>query len=321
MKIKYFIGAACLACAFGWTGCSSDDDTTDTIPVAPPALSFAKDTVVVTIDKENDVKMEITDGAGDYKAFSLNTEIATVSVSGNALTVKGVTNGETNVMVSDKENQLKTFVVKTRYDNITFDRAQIDVVYRLGRKNNVDVQILTGNDGYTVTSDDEEVVTASVTDKVLKVTAQGKKEGTATLTIRDQLDREATIKVTTTLTTEPFTSEELEAIKARTTNVHRFDDYVPSPTAAILSMEKDGMYLYGWKTLMNYLRVYLAGDKSVGDKPGSKFECFQLRTILPLKELDKCRIIKNDGTKIWCVYSYVYKEVQYSGYFIQDIKP
>ncbi len=322
MNTKYYVWLICALFSLGMTGCSEDDEAIDPRPMSPPELHFDKDKVVVLLDAGNETKIDITEGAGDYKAFSLNMDIATVSMSGNSLFVKGISNGETSIMVSDKENRFKAISVSVQYERIVLAELTVDLTYRLGRAKSVAIDILAGNGGYSIVSGDEEIATASVSDNTLTVTVPGKKAGETTITLKDKAGREAIVNAKATFTKEPYDEAELEAIISETSNTYVFDGEAASRWYSFLNTVKDGMFLYGWDFYdYEYLRIYLAGDKSVGDKPGSRFEHKSWEDELPLKDLDVCRIIKNDGTKIWCIYSYVHNEIQYSGYFIQDIKP
>ena len=88
----------------------------------------------------------------------------------------------------------------------------------LGKQNEVEVDLIEGNDDYSFTSDNPRV-SAFYNDATGKVTVSakaGKEEYTATLTCTDGSDRKGTIKVTVTPSFEAFTADEINDIKANT---------------------------------------------------------------------------------------------------------
>ncbi len=66
-------------------------------PLSAPQLE--KQSIAIT--EGESVEITVTEGTGSYTAESNNTEVATATVNGNTLTVKGVAEGNTTVAVTD----------------------------------------------------------------------------------------------------------------------------------------------------------------------------------------------------------------------------
>ncbi|MDD3909598.1 MAG: hypothetical protein PHN86_06555, partial [Proteiniphilum sp.] len=82
-----------------------------------------------------------------------------------------------------------------------------------------------------------------------------------------------------------------------------------------------GRNLYGWDYYnFYYLKIYFSGDKEVGKKENASLVYRYGSTSISADHID-FEIIKNDGNKIWAVYSFIRLEVLHYGYFIQNINP
>ena len=86
--------AIALTCVF--VSCSSDDD-----PIVDETIDLTIAGEKVDIVVGGATIVSISSGNGDYKAFSLNEDIATVELVGNELQLTGVSSGETKIIVSD----------------------------------------------------------------------------------------------------------------------------------------------------------------------------------------------------------------------------
>lgn len=89
----------------------------------------------------------------------------------------------------------------------------------------------------------------------------------------------------------------------------------------MLNRVENGRNLYGWDYFgFYYLKIYFAGDKAVGKKENASLAYYYSSTNISADAID-FEIIKNDGVKIWAVYSFVMDGKLRYGYFIQNINP
>lgn len=325
MKLKYSLFLLLLAIIpLGFISCSDDDDQESTL-----GFKTDKESVILDIDINEESTIEIVEGTGQYEVFSTNPEVATATLSGNKITIKSVALGSTYIIVSDAGSQFLNIPVSTIHGTILLEKEEVSMSDRLGRRQTVTVNILNGNKGYSVTSKDESVANAFIiNDAILFIESQGI-EGETTLTVTDSKGLETTVSVTITVRTDIYTQEELEDILNDSETRFIFEgDYGSFFSAEVIyNQVENEMNLYGWFYDSwwgkEYLRVYFPGDKSVGEKPGSKLEYNYNDFIIPLSDLDKLEIIKNDGKNIWCIFSYIdpEKQLAYSGYFVSTINP
>ena len=84
--------------SFAVTGCDDDDD------VAKDLIELIVNKPVIRIGQNEEAKVNVVVGNGNYTVRSFNTAIATATVSGELITVKsGSQNGATTVEVMDGE--------------------------------------------------------------------------------------------------------------------------------------------------------------------------------------------------------------------------
>ena len=84
--------------SFAVTGCDDDDD------VAKDLIELIVNKPVIRIGQNEEAKVNVVVGNGNYTVRSFNTAIATATVSGELITVKsGSQNGATTVEVMEKE--------------------------------------------------------------------------------------------------------------------------------------------------------------------------------------------------------------------------
>ena len=82
--------------SFAVTGCDDDDD------VAKDLIELIVNKPVIRIGQNEEAKVNVVVGNGNYTVRSFNTAIATATVSGELITVKsGSQNGATTVEVMD----------------------------------------------------------------------------------------------------------------------------------------------------------------------------------------------------------------------------
>lgn len=298
--------------------CGSDGDIP---PVTEPSeLEIEKEQVEIVVG--NKAELEIVKGNDEYKAFSLNDEVVTVGISGNKLIVDAVGRGKTSVIVSDGSGQYRSLSVVSYYDAIKVEQEVVGLWLPLGSIKTKRVEILQGNGDYHAESSDPEIVSVQASGELLLLT--GRKEGKVSITLTDALDVTTTIQVEVTSTTEPYDEWELKAIMKQETLCYVFDNsVVENATTSYTPINKieNGRNLYGWDYYnYYYLKIYFSGNKEVGKKENASL-VYRYSSINISEDSIDFEIIKNDGKKIWAVYSFVKQERVHYGYFIQNINP
>ncbi|WP_294082720.1 hypothetical protein [Proteiniphilum sp. UBA5384] len=325
MKINYrkLPGILLLALpGFMFLSCNDKEDLTP-IKDTNDLVIGQKQVELVVGDK---TELEIAEGNNEYKALVLNEEVASVKISGNKLLIDALSLGRTPVIISDGSSQYCSIdIVSYHYKTVSVESdATIDILLPLGDNKTKSIKILEGNGGYHARSSAPEIVSASVEGEQLLIT--GKKEGKASIVLSDGLDFAITtieVNVTTTSTT-PYDTSELDAIKKDETLCYVFNNTVDkneNTYYTLLNGTENEKNLYGWD-LSNYwyLKIYFAGDKTVGKKQNASLVYNRLSENVSADNI-YFEIIKNDGEKIWAVYSLLKNEKLYYGYFIQAINP
>ncbi len=320
MKTRYktLLGILLLAVpALMFLSCEDDEDVPSF--TEPSDLVIEKEQVMIVVgDKE---ELEIVKGNNEYKAFSLNDEIATVSISGNKLVIDALDRGKTSVIVSDGSGQYCSLDIVS-YETLKVEQEEVNLMLPLGTTKTKSVEILQGNGNYRAESSDPEIVSVQISGESLLLT--GRKEGEVIITLTDALDITTTIQVEVTSTTEPYDESELEAIMKKETLCYVFDNSVVENATTyytLLNGIDNGRNLYGWDYYnYYYLKIYFSGNKEEGKKENASLVYCYSSTSISADPID-FEIIKNDGEKIWAVYSFVEQERLHYGYFIQNINP
>lgn len=323
MKIKYSLLLLLFASlSFGLIGCSDDDDDSNN-PIIEEEVNIGIDKDLVDIAMEEFASVKITEGNGEYNAFSLNKDVAIVSLSENNLEIQGVGIGKTSVIISDKETQLKVLpVVVYQYNEIVVDESNLAFDFLLGNEKSAQINILEGNGGYTATSDNDQLNVSVSGDRITISTIRGSQGGTANITITDACDRKTIVKVEANATTDPYSEEELTNMMANASARYYFNGNTGySSYGTKLNTTENGMNLYGWEYYSYYyLKVYFPGDKSVGEKAGSKINYqYYSGPSIDSGDLTTCKIIKNDGSNIWLVFAYMDNGVLIPGYIVAPL--
>ena len=317
MKTKNILGLLLMAAfSIGVTSCSSEDDPIEVKEVT--TLTPEVNDLKIVVGKSTELKL--TKGNGDYKAFSLNPEIADVKIENGKILVEAKKNGNTAIVLSDQSNQFKKVSIASYYENIITDKEVIDIKMPIGNPKTAAVTITGGNDGYSVTSD-KDILSTSVEKNIVTIIAR--KEGTANITIKDAFGLTKVITVNITTTDIAFEERDLEIIKAEATsrhifinNIHRNND---NKWYKNLNSIENGLNLYGFDYYnYQYIKLYFSGDKTLGVKANAKITC-EWNDFSFTDQPIKLEIIKNDGTKIWAVYSFVKDGKLYFGHFCQNI--
>lgn len=154
-------------------------------------LTVDTETLTIDLDEATEGSFSIIEGNGGYKVTSSNTAVAIATVSGNEVIVTGLEYGTATLTLTDwarKSANIKVvvdqeqdLVVKTSSTTMLFGESKI-------------LEIYTGNEGYSITSSDESVATAKVSEDG-KIEITSIKPGTTILTVKDRRNKTAEISV------------------------------------------------------------------------------------------------------------------------------
>lgn len=324
MKKKYYLLLFSILFVTGVIGCSDDEHIDNTV-VPEPVSDLIIEATDVDVTIGNIITIDIATGNEDYQIFSLNPEVATAQIIDGQIVIEGIIPGRTAAILSDKNDQYQRIAIRSFYDQIVVDRE--DVIYiktKKGQRKQEKIKILGGNGDYTIVSDNEKIMEITKYSSWSQtITIEGFQTGIAHVIIRDALDVERIITVEIEASDIPFTDEEIETIKNLDRVQYVYDEIEEFPRSPqILNKQQDGFWINGYYENSNVFMEVHFPDKEVGKKQGCKFRFASWPYQVFVREwvdLDKFEIVKNDGTKIWAVFSYVLDDVLHYGYFIADI--
>lgn len=319
---------AICALSLGFTACDDDDEPAG-VNTNVPDFVLNADQMRVKIGADNKQAIDILSGAGQYHAYVLDETVAQIVEENGEVYVQGLRNGNTYVIVTDAANRYLRIPLSV-YTTETMTLSDTDIAFDapLGFNGTATASVVLGNGEYTIESDTE-AVTAQVDPETGEITITGRgrlNPYTAVVTVSDMSGLTASINVTVTGTTVPFTASDLEAIKANTTPCFNFDgsddDYMSSSWSTKYCGEVDGKMRIGWN-YYNYYYGYVVfdGDFSVGVKTGG--HCTHKLTWGGTPDDSDCdvEVIQNNGSQVWVIYSWVDMEAEklHSGYAINNL--
>lgn len=321
MKRIYTLMCLCaLTLPVLFTACSGSDD--DPTPVDPVKKEIKLDAEKADIVVSQATSITIVDGAGEYKAFSTNTDVATVEMEGAVLHVTGVALGNTNIVVTDAQDNYLLLPVISHYETLAIDREKIEVAMPLGWTKTVKCPITEGNLGYEATTESEDIEVSIEAPSTLVV--KGIKECTTTVHLIDSYGLEMDIPVEVKTSTVPFTDQDKEDLMAQTDQTITFDqtDYNSSYYDRSVTLE-DGVNKVGFTYYTYYYGVVsFPGDLTVGTKADAtlRFKYGWGSTAVNYEdEPVTCEVLKNDGTKIWLIFYFTKDEKLHFGHMILDL--
>lgn len=313
----------------GFAGCSDDDDDMPN-PGGEEAPEFVlgQESIKVKIGPENKVVVDVKQGGGEYDAFILDAKVADAEVADGVIKVEGLANGQTFLMVSDKYNRYRKLPVSVyTTDKLQLSHETFDLITPLGNSATLKANVVLGNGGYGAVSDNSSLSVSVNEAGEISMTATSKKaEFTANVTVTDCTGLTASIIVAVKATLEPFTDEELEAIKADNSTRYYFSNTQADDSddmEYINTTIEDGRLRYGWDYWGYYYQhIDFAGDKSVGTKADATLSLNSWNFYDEI--LDQpitMKIIKNDGQNVWGVFSFIKEDEEkiYAGYFCDTI--
>lgn len=182
---------------------------TGTITIKDTELGFSKsinveitptplllNTYEVTIPTGDSKNISITSGSGDYTVTCDKPELVKIVVNRNTIILTATAVGEGTITVKDNiTEQVKEIKLTTKLQPFvtTIDNTdELTVYFYEGSEKNV--EIYTGNGNYEIVVEDEEVITATLANKTVKLIPH--KKGESLLTIKDIISgKEVSTKV------------------------------------------------------------------------------------------------------------------------------
>ena len=318
MKIHYlYTMLITLTSVCFMSACSSNDDP---IPVETKTATLSIDTDTLKVNVSESASFKIKDGGGDFKVFTENPEIATASLSDNTITVVSKEKGRTAVVISDKSGNYKRVPVLSMYSKIVLGETSVSVTNKIGQVGYAKIEIKGGNGNYTAESDDSNIAEISSVNDV-EVRLILKKEGTTTVHVTDMMGLKATINVEVKTTNVAYTDEEKEALKNSTVEHMTWDNEEWKPVSGssykFYAKTNAGVSSLGWDQMWESyvygsLKVTYTGDLTVGVKADAKLINDSDYPSVTY-QLDSFEILKNDGTRVWAVYSVIKDGVLHYG--------
>ena len=331
MKNNYLTYAVLsLALMLGVTACSDDDALVKPEPspiVVPELPEFPElnvESELFDLKKETSKSLQITSGAGEYRVNVLDPSIASATVEGDMLTVTGLVVGKTEVVVSDKGGSYESLKINVyNSDVVMLDTEHIDLTLKMGAPATTTFRITDGNPAYRVSSSAPEIAAAEIGEDGATVTVTGLSGGEATITVTDSRNLTAAVTVANTVTTSPFTDEELEEFKALSPKTYMVNGKQIRGQVHMGGSDKimfSPYYYYGAYSInatTSYLYLYTKTKpdyamNTVGQKPGLQL-CYRDGSTVLVDKVDATvEVIKVGGSTVWMTF-YVQTDILYSG--------
>lgn len=311
----------------GFARCSDDDNENVNSggETEIPEFILEQESIKVKIGTENKVTVAVKEGGGEYDAFILNANIAKAETVDGMIKVEGVANGQTSLIISDKYNRYRKVPVSVySTDKLKLSHKTFDLITVLGNLKTLMANVVLGNGGYKVTSNNPAVEVSVNEEGVISMSAVSKKvEFTAIVTVTDCTGLSEDIAVTVKASMDPFTDAELETIMLDGTRRYFYNgSKTDSPYYTYLNeVTGEGKHRYGWYYHSYYwYKLEFKGNKDVGPKEDAVFDYYYYgigSIITPVV----MKIIKNDGANIWGIFSYINNEQEklYTGYFCSPV--
>lgn len=321
-----------IAFFLGMASCNNDDkdNIQNTENHSVPELEFPQGKILVKIGAENKVTFNITQGGGEYNAFSLNENVAVVEINDDQIIVAGVASGITSIIVSDKNGYYRKKEVQVyKTDVLELEKTEVALETRPSHPVTEYINVTIGNGGYNVISDNDKVQVSVTDNGVISVTGAVESisdEITATVTVTDVIGLSTTFSVLITGTTNPYTEAEMEAIYADKSRRYYLDDanqINPDWSVNFQNKIEGGKVTYGWTYYSYKFLLTFDGDKNKGKKENAKLSCNNYVSPNFIKyEIDIIlEIAQNDGTNIWGTFSFIKDGKSHRGYFCDTVNP
>ena len=178
--------------SFAVTGCDDDDD------VAKDLIELIVNKPVIRIGQNEEAKVNVVVGNGNYTVRSFNTAIATATVSGELITVKsGSQNGATTIEVMDGEGVVANISVNVGIFELEVNQTEVILEVADEKQLIVSMGNFSSNDELSYEVEDETIVSLVNTDQFRPFyTLTGLKNGHTTVIFTDHKGKQAVVQVT-----------------------------------------------------------------------------------------------------------------------------
>lgn len=148
-------------------------------------------TLFLNEDKTKTALVNIVSGNGDYQLESSNDEVATAEITEDGkILITGLSSDFCDITVTDADGNKAIVKVAVCAEHLVLE----DITGKTCVINQtLDIAIITGNDSYSVVSENPEIATAEMVEGAIRVT--GVSKGEANITVTDRMKQTATVKV------------------------------------------------------------------------------------------------------------------------------
>ena len=144
-------------------------------------LTLSKPSINLCVDKTDTV--QVTSGNGNYPS------VVTPSMNGNSISVRALKAGTATVTVKDNVTGQGASIAVTVWKALTVSQKSINLVTNSSKT----IEITSGTEPYNVNSNNESLVTVSVSENIIKI--HGLRAGSTTISIKDKSQQSITIPV------------------------------------------------------------------------------------------------------------------------------
>lgn len=187
-RISYLMGIL-LTITGALVGCSEEDTS---------YAELSTDIQALSLEIEGESIIKIIDGNGNYKVASSDENVATVTLEGNAVKVKGLKRGHATIIIQDWAHKSKEVSVNV---NQLVDLILENPSIKMEVEKTTFINIYSGNDNYSLTVQDPSIATATMENGKIKVVS--KQKGKTTIKVTDAAQKSAVLSVNVVY---PFTS-------------------------------------------------------------------------------------------------------------------
>lgn len=148
-------------------------------------------TLFLNEDKTKTALVNIVSGNGDYQLESSNDEVATAEITEDGkILITGLSSDFCDITVTDADGNKAIVKVAVCAEHLVLE----DITGKTCVINQtLDIAITTGNDSYSVVSENPEIATAEMVEGAIRIT--GVSKGEANITVTDRMKQTATVKV------------------------------------------------------------------------------------------------------------------------------
>ena len=334
MKIKYFFLTLAIACTSAVFS-SCDDNDEPEFPNPQPiegatnakTLTLGTESLSVKIGAENRQEVTVTDGNGNYSAFSSNNAIAEVAVSDGKILVEGKANGQADIIITDAANRFAKLPVKVyTTETMTLSTTTMAFKHLIGERRTMLGSVTLGNGEYSIATDNENV-TAEIDAETgdFSVTAKAANDTyTATVTVTDCTGITAPVAVTVESTDDPFDDALIQTILG-TSPVNYYLNYAStyySKWGTIINAKQDdGSFTFGWDYYSYYYMKVNVPSQAKGTYENCTVNLAPSWSDADMRDVTnaKVMILKNDGTSVWLAFSYRNNDAIEYGYMVTSV--